>query len=125
MLGAGVAGLSMALYLQRAGIAVTAIDLLGPAEGASFGNADLLSPDTAVPIALLGMSRKVPSWLADPLGPLSVRPSYFPRALPWLLRWIGIRTLAARVGMRRDARAASRARWTAGTSCWDPRSIAT
>jgi glycine/D-amino acid oxidase-like deaminating enzyme len=34
------------------------------------------------------MLRKVPGWLADPLGPLSVRPSYFPRALPWLLRWI-------------------------------------
>jgi D-amino-acid dehydrogenase len=34
------------------------------------------------------MLRKVPGWLTDPLGPLSVRPSYLPRALPWLLRWI-------------------------------------
>ena len=41
-----------------------------------------------MPIALPGMLRKVPGWLLDPLGPLSVRPSYFPRALPWLLRWI-------------------------------------
>jgi glycine/D-amino acid oxidase-like deaminating enzyme len=30
----------------------------------------------------------VPGWLTDPLGPLSVSPTYFPRALPWLLRWI-------------------------------------
>src|SRR5580658_8905927 len=88
VLGAGVAGLSTALYLQRAGVAVAVIDPLGPAGGASFGNAGLLSPDTAVPIALPGMLRKVPGWLTDPLGPLSVRPSYFPRALPWLLRWI-------------------------------------
>jgi glycine/D-amino acid oxidase-like deaminating enzyme len=88
VIGAGVAGLSTALYLQRAGIAVAVIDPLGPAGGASFGNAGLLSPDTAVPIALPGMLRKVPGWLADPLGPLSVRPSYFPHALPWLLRWI-------------------------------------
>jgi glycine/D-amino acid oxidase-like deaminating enzyme len=88
VLGAGVAGLSTALYLQRAGIAVAVVDPLPPAGGASFGNAGLLSPDTAVPIALPGMLRKVPGWLADPLGPLSVRPSYFPRALPWLLRWI-------------------------------------
>lgn len=51
-------------------------------------HAGLLSPDTAVPIALPGMLRKVPGWLTDPLGPLSVRPGYFPRALPWLLRWI-------------------------------------
>lgn len=88
VLGAGVAGLSTALYLQRAGVDVAVIDPLGPAGGASFGNAGLLSPDTAVPIALPGMLRKVPGWLLDPLGPLSVRPSYFPRALPWLLRWI-------------------------------------
>jgi glycine/D-amino acid oxidase-like deaminating enzyme len=88
VIGAGVAGLSTALYLQRAGISVAVIDPLPPAGGASFGNAGLLSPDTAVPIALPGMLRKVPGWLADPLGPLSVRPSYFPRALPWLLRWI-------------------------------------
>jgi len=89
VIGAGVAGLSTALYLQRAGVAVAVIDPLGPAGGASFGNAGLLSPDTAVPIALPGMLRKVPGWLTDPLGPLSVRPSYAPRALPWLLRWIG------------------------------------
>jgi D-amino-acid dehydrogenase len=88
VIGAGVAGLSTALYLQRAGVAVAVIDALGAAGGASFGNAGLLSPDTAVPIALPGMLRKVPGWLTDPLGPLSVRPSYFPRALPWLLRWI-------------------------------------
>jgi glycine/D-amino acid oxidase-like deaminating enzyme len=88
VIGAGVAGLSTALYLQRAGVQVAVIDPLPPAGGASFGNAGLLSPDTAVPIALPGMLRKVPGWLTDPLGPLSVRPSYFPRALPWLLRWI-------------------------------------
>ena len=88
VIGAGVAGLSTALYLQRAGVAVTVIDPLPPAGGASFGNAGLLSPDTAVPIALPGMLRKVPGWLLNPLGPLSVTPSYFPRALPWLLRWI-------------------------------------
>lgn len=88
IIGAGVAGLSTALYLRRAGMAVAVVDPLPPAGGASFGNAGLLSPDTAVPIALPGMLRKLPGWLSDPLGPLSVRPSYFPRALPWLLRWI-------------------------------------
>ena len=86
--GAGVVGLSTALYLRRAGLDVAVVDPLPPAGGASFGNAGLISPDTAVPIALPGMLPKVPRWLMDPLGPLSVRPSYFPRALPWLLRWV-------------------------------------
>jgi len=88
ILGAGVAGLSTALPLLRAGRAVVVIDPLGPAGGASFGNTGLLSADTVVPIALPGMLRKVPRWLADPLGPLVVRPTYLPRATPWLARWI-------------------------------------
>jgi glycine/D-amino acid oxidase-like deaminating enzyme len=88
VVGAGVVGLSTALYLQRAGMQVAVLDPLGPAGGASFGNAGMLSPDTATPIAMPGMLRKVPGWLRDPLGPLAVRPSYFPRALPWLLQWV-------------------------------------
>lgn len=88
VIGAGVVGLSTALYLQRAGRSVTVIDLLLPASGASFGNAGLISADTSVPIALPGMLRKVPGWLTDRLGPLSVDPRYFLKALPWLLRWI-------------------------------------
>jgi D-amino-acid dehydrogenase len=88
VIGAGVVGLSTALYLQRAGVQTAVIDPLGPAGGASFGNAGMLSPDTATPIAMPGMLRKVPGWLRDPLGPLSVRPSYLPRALPWLLQWV-------------------------------------
>jgi glycine/D-amino acid oxidase-like deaminating enzyme len=88
VIGAGVVGISAALYLQRAGVATAVIDPLGPGGGASFGNAGMLSPDTATPIALPGMLRKVPGWLADPLGPLAVRPSYFPRALPWLMQWV-------------------------------------
>jgi glycine/D-amino acid oxidase-like deaminating enzyme len=88
VIGAGVVGLSTALNLKRAGLKVAVIDPLGPAGGTSFGNAGLISADTAVPIALPGMLRKVPGWLKDPLGPLVVRPAYFPKALPWLLRWI-------------------------------------
>ena len=88
VLGAGVAGLSSALYLQRSGQQVMVIDPLPPAGGTSYGNAGLISSDTAVPVALPGMLGKVPRWLADREGPLIVRPSYFPTALPWLLRWI-------------------------------------
>src|SRR5882757_6495538 len=88
VIGAGVVGLSTALYLRRSGRDVTIIDPLPPPGGASYGNAGMISADTSVPIALPGMLRKVPSWLTDPLGPLAVRPSYFPKALPWLMKWI-------------------------------------
>jgi glycine/D-amino acid oxidase-like deaminating enzyme len=88
VIGAGVAGLCAALYLQRAGRSVAVVDPLPPGSSASFGNAGLISADTSIPIALPGMLRKVPGWLSDRLGPLSVDPLYFPKALPWLLRWI-------------------------------------
>jgi glycine/D-amino acid oxidase-like deaminating enzyme len=86
--GAGVVGLATALYLQRSGHDVTVLDPLPPAGGASYGNAGLISGDTAIPIAMPGMLRKVPKWLADPMGPLTLRPAYLPQALPWLLKWI-------------------------------------
>jgi glycine/D-amino acid oxidase-like deaminating enzyme len=114
VIGAGVAGLSTALYLQRTGVAVTVIDPLPPAGGASFGNAGLLSPDTAVPIALPGMLRRVPGWLVNPLGPLSVTPGYFPRALPWLLRWIESGRLERVIAISDAMRALHRE----SLSCW-------
>jgi D-amino-acid dehydrogenase len=88
IIGAGIVGMSAALYLQRAGLAVTVIDPLPPGGGASYGNAGLLSVEACLPTAMPGMLKKVPGWLSDPLGPLAVRPSYLPQALPWLLRWI-------------------------------------
>lgn len=88
VLGAGVAGLSAALYLQRSGQRVLVIDAQPPASGTSYGNAGLISKDTAVPIARPGMMRKVPRWLTEREGPLRVRPSYLPTATPWLWRWI-------------------------------------
>lgn len=88
VIGAGVAGLSTALYLLRRGFTVTVLDPLGPAGGASFGNAGLISATTVVPIALPGMLRKVPGWLADPMGPVTVRWAYLPRAAGWLWAWV-------------------------------------
>src|SRR5437870_306840 len=88
ILGAGMVGLSTAVYLQPSGHQVTVLDPMPPAGGTSYGNSGLISKDTAVPIALPGMLSKVPQWLIDREGPLCVRPAYFPRALPWLMRWI-------------------------------------
>lgn len=94
VLGAGVVGLATALYLQRSGHQITVIDPLPPGGGASYGNGGLISCDTAVPMALPGMLRKVPGWLAKRDGPLKVMPTYLPHALPWLLRWIGASRMA-------------------------------
>ncbi len=114
VIGAGVVGLSTALYLRRSGRDVMVIDPLPPPGGASFGNAGMISADTSVPIALPGMLRKVPSWLTDPLGPLAVRPSYFPKALPWLLKWIA----ASRMPRVLEISDAMRALHREAFNCW-------
>jgi glycine/D-amino acid oxidase-like deaminating enzyme len=87
VIGAGVIGLSSAVFLQRRGIDVTVFDSQLPGGGASFGNAGMISVDACEPISVPGMLQKIPGWLRDPLGPLSVRPSYFMTALPWLIKW--------------------------------------
>jgi D-amino-acid dehydrogenase len=87
VIGAGIVGIATASYLRRDGHAVTVVDPLPPGEYCSFGNAGILSPGSCVPIAMPGVLFQVPGYLLDPLGPLSLRWSYLPRALPWLLRF--------------------------------------
>jgi D-amino-acid dehydrogenase len=88
IIGAGIVGICCASYLQRAGFAVTVVDERPPGGGCSFGNAGIISPRSCVPVAEPGMLWKVPNYLRDPLGPLAVRPGYFPKALPWFLRFL-------------------------------------
>lgn len=87
VIGAGIVGACSAGWIQRKGFDVTIIDRDGPGEGTSFGNAGSLSPTAVLPVAMPGMLKQIPGWLLDPLGPLTLRWSYLPKALPWLLRF--------------------------------------
>ena len=88
VVGAGIVGVSCAAFLQREGFSVTIVDRLEPGFGTSFGNAGSVSPSAVLPVAMPGMLRKVPGWLLDPLGPLTIRWRYLPVVLPWLLRFL-------------------------------------
>lgn len=88
VVGAGIVGLACASYLRRDGHEVTIVERDGPGEGTSKGNAGAVSPGSCAPLAMPGVFRKIPGWLLDREGPLTIRPAYFPRALPWLLRFM-------------------------------------
>jgi D-amino-acid dehydrogenase len=88
VIGAGIVGIATACYLKRDGHEVTVVDRQPPGEYCSFGNAGILSPGSILPQAMPGVLKKVPKYLMDPLGPLTVRWSYLPRATPWLLRFL-------------------------------------
>ncbi|UWQ11160.1 FAD-binding oxidoreductase [Aliiroseovarius crassostreae] len=87
VIGAGIIGISTALELLNRGQNVTVIDREGVAEGASKGNAGAFAFTEIVPLATPGIMRKAPKWLLDPLGPLSVPPSYALKIAPWMLRF--------------------------------------
>lgn len=88
VVGAGIIGICATLSLQDKGLDVTVIDRGGPSEATSHGNAGVISPWSCVPQSLPGLWKKVPGWLLDPEGPLSIRWSYAPRMLPWLLAFL-------------------------------------
>ncbi len=88
VIGAGIVGATCALTLQRLGHQVTLVERDQPGMGCSFGNGGAISPDFCVPMSMPGMLRRIPRWLTDPLGPLSLDWRQVPRALPWLLRWV-------------------------------------
>ena len=87
VIGAGVIGLSAALMAQARGLSVTVIDREGPAAGASAGNAGAFAFTDILPLASPGILRKVPKWLLDPLGPLTIPPAYALQITPWLYRF--------------------------------------
>ena len=88
VIGAGMVGVCAALWLQRDGHRVFLVEPGNPGEGASFGNAGCFNGSSVTPTAMPGVIRKVPHWLADPLGPLSLRWSYLPAILPYLARFV-------------------------------------
>lgn len=87
VIGAGVVGISIALELQRRGFEVTIVDRKGIAAEASKGNAGAFAFSEIIPLATPGIIRKATGWLLDPMGPLSVPPSYALKLAPWMIRF--------------------------------------
>jgi D-amino-acid dehydrogenase len=90
IVGAGAVGVISAIEALREGHRVTLIDAGDPGgeQAASYGNAGWLSSHSVIPPAEPGIWKKVPGYLMDPLGPLAIRWSYLPKALPWLIRYL-------------------------------------
>ncbi|MHC1551473.1 NAD(P)/FAD-dependent oxidoreductase [Phyllobacterium sp. K27] len=88
IVGAGIVGVSTAVWLQRAGHRVTIIDRLGVAEGTSYGNGGVLASCSIVPVTVPGLMRKAPRMLFDRNQPLFLRWPYLPTLAPWLIRYL-------------------------------------
>lgn len=88
VIGAGIVGVSTAIWLQRDGHAVTLADRTGIGEATSHGNGGVLASAAIVPVTGPGLIAKAPFMLLDPRAPLFLKWRYLPRLAPWLLDYL-------------------------------------
>jgi len=89
IVGAGIQGISNALFLQKKGFVVTIFDRDEPGSpAASYGNAGHFSPYASVPINRPDVLTDVPAMLLSSTGPLALKWNYVPKMIPWFLQFI-------------------------------------
>lgn len=75
ILGAGVIGLSTALFCARRGMKVTVVERRAhQRDGCSFGNAGMIVPSHFVPLAAPGMVALGLKWMWNPESPFYIKP---------------------------------------------------
>lgn len=91
VIGAGIVGISTAIWLRRAGCNVIVVDRGEPGHsgGTSYGNGGILVPSGVAPVTGPGMIAKAPKMLLNPNFPLFLRWGYLPKLLPWLVKYLG------------------------------------
>ena len=88
IIGAGVIGLSTALYCARRGMKVTLIERNSPQrDGCSFGNAGMIVPSHFIPLAAPGMLKLGLKWMWNPESPFYIKPRLNLDLITWSLRF--------------------------------------
>ena len=89
VIGSGIQGVCISLWLIKKGFKVTLIDRDDPGKhSASYGNAGHFSPYASVPINRPDILADVPSMLFNSNGPLALKWNYVPKMIPWFLKFI-------------------------------------
>ena len=89
IIGAGIQGISNALFLQKKGFEVTIFDRDNPGSpAASYGNAGHFSPYASLSLNRTDVLTDVPSMLLSSTGPLALKWNYIPKMIPWFIKFI-------------------------------------
>ena len=88
IIGAGIQGVSNALYLQKKGFQVTLFDRDEPGNSATYGNAGHFSPYASVPLNRPDVLADIPAMLLSSRGPVALKWNYVPKMIPWFLKFI-------------------------------------
>ena len=89
IIGAGIQGISNALFLQKKGFDVTVFDREEPGSpAASYGNAGHFSPYASLSLNRTDVLADVPAMLMSSTGPLALKWNYVPKMIPWFIKFI-------------------------------------
>ena len=89
IIGAGIQGISNALFLQKKGFNVTIFDKDEPGSPvASYGNAGHFSPYACVLMNRPDILTDIPAMLLSSSGPLALKWNHVPKMIPWFLQFI-------------------------------------
>ena len=89
IVGAGIQGVSNALFLQKKGFDVTLFDRNEPGNpAASYGNAGHFSPYASLSLNRTDVLADAPAMLLSSTGPLALKWNYVPRMIPWFIKFI-------------------------------------
>lgn len=83
VIGAGIAGISTAYYLNKAGVDVTVIDKSDGKDNCSYGNAGMIVPSHIIPLASPGIISKGLKWMLSAESPFYIRPRLNLELLKW------------------------------------------
>ena len=87
VIGGGVIGVCTAYYLARAGRKVTLVEKGEICSGCSYGNAGLVSPSHAIPLAAPGVWQKGLKWMFQPESPFYIKLRLDLDLFRWLWRF--------------------------------------
>ena len=89
IVGAGIQGISNALFLQKKGFDVTIFDRENPGSTvASYGKAGHFSPYASLSLNRTDILLDVPAMLMSSTGPLALKWNYVPKMIPWFMKFI-------------------------------------
>lgn len=88
VVGAGIVGLSCALWLQRKGFSVILIDPEDPGSGTSSGNAGTIATYGCIPVNSPDLFKRLPSLLFSSDSPLSLDLGYVLSHPGWMIEFL-------------------------------------
>lgn len=84
VIGGGVIGLCCALSLQRDGWQVLIVDSSQPGQSTAKWSCGQMAVSEIIPISRPGLLKRIPGWLLDQKGPVSLRPTAIPGLASWM-----------------------------------------